>query len=136
MSETNKIIEEIKQIKEQYQAEVGSERKAWPNAIKDRVSKLYALGMNGKAISVAIDISYYSVLEWRPEGLPDSRGRKAASHFHSLPVVKKTKIGTVTIPTLSPDHKVEMVTVTTPDGYQICLPEHKAVSFLSQLREM
>lgn len=133
MSETNKIIEEIKHIKEQYQAEVGSERKAWPNAIKDRVNKLYTLGMNGKAISAAIDISYYSVLDWRPEGLPDSRGRKA-SQFHSLPVVKKTKIGTVTIPTLPAGHKVEMVTVTTPDGYQICLPEHKAVSFLSQLR--
>lgn len=92
MNEANKIIEEIQQIKEQYQAEVSNDRKAWPNAIKDRVSKLFSLRMNGKSIAAATDISYYTILGWRPEGLPDSRGRKPSDGFHSLPVVKEPEI--------------------------------------------
>jgi hypothetical protein len=124
MDNSKVLIEEIKQITIQYRAEVGSQRKPWPNSIKVRVEKLYAAGMKLPQIAKLTGVPYFSILHWR------SREKKK---FHQIGVkaiaVPELEAATVTVAALqmlkSAEQKpatasqIATVTVTTPDGFQI-----------------
>lgn len=116
--EAERLIEEIREITIQYKAEVGSQRKPWPKAIKIRIEKLFDLGWKAPKIAEATGVPYFSILHWR------SRERKK---FHALEVKALTvqESAAVTVADANKNHKssnpatVTVVTVTTPDGFQI-----------------
>ncbi len=118
------LIQEIKQISSQYNVEVGSRRRPWPKAIKDRVAALDRLGLSSKAIAVDTGIPYYTVLQWR------FKRNKTKFHELSLPAV-----ATVTVPRETEKIlKTGTVTVATPDGYRVEMPVDAAVELLNALR--
>ncbi len=116
MSEAERIISEVLQIKSQYQAEVAGSRKQWPRAIKDRVREL-ATGhdLSLREISEGTGISYYTIANWTQ--------KDRASKFHQVAVVasKPKRIATVTVARnlKSPKPEIATVTVKTPDGFLI-----------------
>lgn len=134
MKKAETLIEEIKNITSQYQAEVGSRRKPWPNSIVIRVQELMGLGFKIKKISDMTGIPYYSILNWRHRGQVKMLGKK----FHSL-AVKPTNTfqsRTVTVPA-SRFSETATVTVTTLDGYQIKIEGlESTLRFLQALRGM
>ena len=124
-----KLISEIQQIKTQYQTEVGSRRKPWPNSIKERVQQLFEMGYTGFSISKDSGIPYHSVLNWKP------RSKKPKSSFHALTVVDDKKMSTVTVPTLK-NNQMPMVTVQTPKGFRFEGSAESIVVILKNIREL
>ncbi len=136
MNETEKLIEDIKQIKIQYQSEVGRGRKTWPKSIRTRVEELFGLGLRGTAIANLTGLPYFTVLKMRPGKIKSLKKLTTPKEpFHALTVEKDTtqKLATVTVPNLD-SKKMVSVTVTTPDGYQIQIPSDFVVPMLSELR--
>ncbi len=141
MDNSKVLIEEIKQITIQYRAEVGSQRKPWPNSIKTRVEKLLLTGMKLPQIAKLTGVPYFSILHWR------SREKKK---FHQLevkqsPAASESKAATVTVAALpavkeakvevAPIQKIATVTVTTPDGFHIKIDGIEAgLEILKRLR--
>ena len=132
MENTNRLIEEIQQIKVQYKAEVAGGRKQWPRAIRDRVLQLSSAGVRMREISERTGISYHTLASW------------TASDFHSLPVVREStnptarkKVATVTVAKSSKSRvvsKIATVTVKTPEGFVIRLGSARdAVALLKAL---
>jgi transposase-like protein len=120
MEETNKLIEEIQQIKIQYRSEVDGIRKQWPKAIKTRIIRLCGLGLRSQQIAERTGISFHTVSAWKS---------KYKSKFHQLTVrsaktkslISKTP-ATVTVAKSKESlvsTKSVTVTVTTPGGYKI-----------------
>jgi hypothetical protein len=107
------LLDEIKQISQQYQQQVPGRRKAWPNAIKQRVIALKDLGLSFKAISEQTGLPYFTVLGWR-----ETRGT-----FRQVSPSQEIVTATVTVPTcpLIPATVIPTATVTvaTPEGYRI-----------------
>jgi hypothetical protein len=111
MNERQQILEEIRQITEQFRVEVPGRRKTWPKAVKQRVMDLKNLGLSLKAISDQTGIPYFTVLTW-------------SSHHGRF-----KQLSTVTVPISVPvqaKNKTDIlsdnaatVTVTTPQGYRI-----------------
>jgi hypothetical protein len=116
VTEAEKLISEIKQIKEQYQAEVGSKRKPWPNSIQDRIKALDKMGYRLKAIAHDTGVPYHTILQWRFQ----ANKKLKSSNFQELTVQPKSLVqtATATVPTL-PQITSTTVTVTTPLGYRI-----------------
>ena len=116
IQEAERLIGEINQIKEQYQVEVGSKRRPWPNSIKERIESLEKLGVQAKSIALDTGIPYHTILQWRFL----NRKKSKSSEFHAL-AVTASKLPkphpTVTVTTGS--QKVVTVTVTTPLGFRI-----------------
>lgn len=101
MAEAERLISEIKQIKAQYVAEVGSGRRAWPRSIKERVASLDELGVPIKSLAGKCDIPYDTMILWRYK-----RKREAirqSDGFHELTVGAQAQVpaisksGTVTV---------------------------------------
>lgn len=133
------IIEEIRQIKVQYKAEVSGRGRAWPKAIKVRAMRLSDLGMRAPDIAEKTGISFHTVTAWKTAHLKKS--------FHQLPVVyeaavKLNRKPAVAVTATKPKKSIERinrvvtVTVTTPDGFaiQVESPE-AAAAIISQLRK-
>jgi len=119
------LIEEIRQFRIQYVAEVGSGRRAWPRSIKERIERLGALGISPKVISEKTGVAYDTILQWRYQ-----RNQLAKKHFHEISVGKELTVGTVAVPSSVKDNnlsKAGTVTVTTPNGYKIESNDAKAV---------
>ena len=65
MKSKEELIEEIKQISTQYHSEVGrDDRKAWPKAIKDRITELFLAGAKATEVAKATGLPYFTVLKW------------------------------------------------------------------------
>jgi hypothetical protein len=109
------LTSEIKEIYEQYLAEVGAGGyKVWPKSIRDRVLLLSDLVGSAKKAAGLCDFSVDTIYQWRAEV------RK--SHFKSIAVVEaKNKSVTVTAPVRAEALEQELgtVTVTTPGGFRI-----------------
>ena len=126
----------------QYVDEVGSGRRAWPRAIKDRVSNLERLGVPAKAVAVETGISYETIITWRYQ----RRKSGGANSFHELQVRPQSerlpdisKSVTVTEPkneippTIIPARALSL-RLTTPSGYVIDgLDENAAVLMIRLL---
>jgi hypothetical protein len=131
------LVHEIRQLREQYTAEVGHGRRVWPRSIKERVEKLDEIGITAKQISQETGIGYETILQWRFK-----RRQRVKRQFHEVSVTPETKaiakIGTVAVPKISQPKKVAKigtVTVTTPEGFRIETSDIEiAVRLLRELR--
>lgn len=89
-SDCERLYAEISEIAAQYQREVPSGRRAWPESIKLRVFALRKSGVRSAEISRRTGLPYYTVLQWKDCG----------PKFVELPVrVDPQKVSTVTVPT-------------------------------------
>jgi hypothetical protein len=133
------LLEELRQIVAQYQAEIPGGRKAWPNAIKHRVARLKELGLSFKAISDQTGLPYFTVLGWRDYAAKAND----AGQFRQVSPDAAFTAATVAVATLSKDLPAAQgrvsrnapepaalppsaavtttatVTVTTPEGFRV-----------------
>jgi len=99
-SDCERLYAEISEIAAQYQREVPSGRRAWPESIRSRVFTLRRSGVRCAEISRRTGLPYYTVLQWKDDG----------PKFVEIPVrVDPAKSGTLTVPT-----RVEVGSVTVP----------------------
>jgi hypothetical protein len=132
-TEVKNLVEEIKQIREQYESEVGpGGRKVWPRAIKGRVGKLIEHLGSIKEAGEMTGISSDTLYAWR------AQAKIKTSQFKQISVVNAKSV-TVT-DTDFPDRQILQqsgsvtVTVTTPRGFLIeGLPPDLAVEFLLKI---
>ena len=129
VDEASRIIEEIRQIKEQYVAEVGKGRRVWPRSIKERAARLDEMGVPAKALARQAGISYETLILWR------YNRRHARGKFHEVRVAAKShalaapasetknidgisKSATVTVPNfeMPPPQSLRL---TTPNGFVV-----------------
>jgi hypothetical protein len=131
------LIQEIRQITLQYKAEVPGRRRAWPEAIRKRVTELFSLGLKTRKISEVTGISIHTLSLWKSQinGGQSFQQLKiidaAESKAKSLATAKTNSFATVTVAkkrgrppkVLSPQQldvsNIVTVTVTTPDGFRI-----------------
>lgn len=124
----NQLIEEIQELTRQYHAEVSSVRKPWPKSIKSRIKELFELDVPVKKTARQIDIPYATIMSWRVQ--PKN---KSKSGFHALTVNPGP---TVTVGP-SDQQKINLgltVTVRTPEGYILEIPESVAVKTILELQ--
>ncbi len=116
VQEAETLISEIKQIRHEYNIEVGSKGKPWPKSIKERVFKLIDLGFTLQSISDDTGIPYYSILNWRHRG----KEKAKVQQFQEL-AVRSNFSGSVaaTENSQSSCQQSATVTVTNPGGYRI-----------------
>lgn len=131
------LIQEIRQITLQYKAEVPGRRRAWPEAIRKRVTELFSLGLKTKKISEVTGISIHTLSLWKSQinGGQSFQQLKiidaAESKAKSLATAKTNSFATVTVakkrgrpPKVLSPQQLDVannvtVTVTTPDGFRI-----------------
>lgn len=107
-SDSERLYGEISEIAAQYQREVPSGRRAWPESIKSRVLALRRSGVRCAEISRRTGLPYYTVLQWKDDG----------PKFVELPVrASPAKSVTVTVPTRF-------------DTGTVAVPESRALSIL------
>jgi len=113
MSESrDQLIQEIKDIKSQWENEVGpSGRKVWPKAIKQRIFRLIDQKVPRRDIAQKTGVPYETINVWVHKGL--KRKALTAQSFH--PISVKNEIATVTVP-YPPKNEI---TFKTPKGYEI-----------------
>lgn len=82
------LIAEIKQIKEQYENEVGAgKRRSWPLSIRDRVWELKRLGVGSwRRVSEQSGVPYHTILNWR------NRERHSGGDFKAIQIVSKASV--------------------------------------------
>lgn len=147
--EAKQLIEEIRQIRIQYVAEVGTGRRAWPKSIKDRAAKLDDLGLPVKAISKECGISYDTLILWRYKRrheVTTACPSLSGSGFHEISVSENgiSKSVSVTVPKIEmprppvvtprQEEKLGSLRVTTPNGFVIeGLHESSLASLLRSL---
>lgn len=127
-SRANQLIEEIQGLTEQYHAEVSSKRKPWPRSIKDRVHELFSMDIPYKKTAESLSIPYATIMSWK-----HSVGKKSSSDFHALTVRPGP---TVTVRTSDSQKSSPNLTVTirTPEGYILEVPESIAVKTILALQ--
>jgi DNA-binding transcriptional regulator YiaG len=128
VTRTKELIEEIRQIREQYQVEVGSKRKPWPKSIRERIYELRDLGLPMPELARRLSIPYQTIAAWQ--------SKRPGPSFHALAIKAPTvTVGeseaTVKSAVLSSD---PTVTVRTPDNFTIEIPVSKVGLILRQLR--
>ena len=92
------LINEIQDLTEQYHAEVGSQRKPWPNSIRERVMELVETGMSRKEAAGVTKVPYDTINQW----------------FFKKSQVQKDSFHTVTVTSKKPEPKLNLATVTVP----------------------
>ena len=68
MMEVEQIFSEIRQMQDQYRAEVTGKRKTWPKSIRERVIKLSVLGIRTQVIVKETGISLNTIYSWVSRG--------------------------------------------------------------------
>lgn len=129
------LIEEIRQIKQQYVAEVGKGRRVWPKSIKARIAELDELGIPAKHVAERTGVPYETVILWRYK----RRRERDASGFHELkvaapelPVISKS----VAVTAIKSEISTVPLTVTTPEGLRIeGLTEEALLRLIARLRQ-
>ncbi len=124
----NQLIVEIQELTQQYHAEVSSVRKPWPKSIKSRIQELFELDVPVKKTAQQIDIPYATIMSWRLRPK-----KKNKSDFHPLTVQPGP---TVTVGPSDQEkiNSVLTVTVRTPEGYILEIPEAIAVKTILELQ--
>lgn len=121
------LVAEIQELTRQYHAEVSSKRKPWPKSIKDRVRELFSSGVPQKKTAELIDIPYATIMSWK------NPKKKSKSDFHGLTVRPGS---TVTVGPFDSQKSNPSLTVTvrTPEGYILEVPESIAAKIILQLQ--
>ena len=83
----DQIFDEIRQLRVQYESEVGRARKAWPKSIRERVSRLVAVGVRYKVIAERSGIYGNTIYSWTTrQDEPTTTNLSVAGAFIELPV--------------------------------------------------
>jgi hypothetical protein len=117
-SESDRLLAEIKQIKQQYQHEVGSKRRPWPRSIRDRISALEKMGVSPREISDGSGVPYHTILQWKFL----KRKLDKNKSFHPMVVNNEGDLPVKSPPTVTVKTDLKpsrTVTVTTPLGFRI-----------------
>lgn len=85
------LINEIKQIKTQYVAEVGKGRRVWPRSIKERVARLDEMGIPAKSVATESGIPYETIILWRY----NRRHKSETGAFHEVTVARSNSVPAV-----------------------------------------
>jgi transposase-like protein len=125
------LIEEIVQLKTQYQLEVSTGRRTWPRSIKKRAIELQRLDYSNGEISSRTGISSKTLYSWRPK----FNGKRVSSKAERLPAV--TSNGTfVAVPVIqnnltdpNPIVRTDLV-LQLPHGIRI---ESVSIDFICEL---
>lgn len=125
---TKQLIEEIQELTRQYHAEVSSVRKPWPKSIKTRIQELFELEVPVKKTARQIDIPYATIMSWR-----NPPKKKTNPEFHALTVSPNPTV-TVGPSEIQKSNKVLTVTVRTPEGYILEIPEAIAAKTILELQ--
>lgn len=116
VKEASQLISEIRQIKEQYQIEVGSRRRPWPKSIRDRIEALEKLGVGAKIIAGDTGVPYPTILQWQFL----KRKKSKTEGFHQLTVSGSECSPPTQAMTVARRPKIiTTVTVTTPLGFRM-----------------
>jgi hypothetical protein len=116
VQEAERLINEIRQIKEQYQAEVGSKRRPWPKSIRERIESLEKIGVRSKVIAVDTGVPYHTILQWQFL----KRKKSRTEGFHQLALKESiSQIPASTVTVTTGPRIAATVTVTTPLGFKI-----------------
>ena len=129
------LLDEIRQLLEQYRKEVPGGRRAWPESIKRRVAELKAGGVKFTEISRRTKIPYYTLVGWKPESRTGRPSFEPVKVVAALPAPANRTFATVTVARkskLRPKREVVTVTVTTKGGIRIRF-EHIGVARIIQL---
>jgi len=121
MKSTDQIIEEIRQIKDQYESQVTGKHKQWPRAIKERVIALTEAGVRSRLVADRTGISYHTVVSWNQISKKNSFRELTIVDTSKKVATATRKSATVTVAKKSSpitDTK-KVVTVKTPDGFLI-----------------
>lgn len=112
------LLNEIKQIKAQYVAEVGKGRRVWPRSIKERVARLDEMGISAKSVATESGIPYETIILWRY----NRRHKSENSIFHEVTVTRSKNVPAVrTVKSLAAPKSnggkriSKSATVTAPD---------------------
>lgn len=121
------LIEEIQELTRQYHVEVGSKRKPWPKSIKERVRNLFSMGVHPQETAKLLGIPYPTIMSWKPPK------KKSKEDFHALTVSTNP---TVTIRNSNSQNSESVLTVTvrTPEGYILEIPEVIAAKIILELQ--
>ena len=118
LAESDALISEIIQIREQYVAEVGK-RRAWPRAIKERIAQLQALGLRPGAIAERTGVPYQTIILWKYK----ERKLLARKPFHPVAITGQESISkslSVTPKEIKmPESQRRGLRLTTPQGFAI-----------------
>jgi hypothetical protein len=116
VKEAEQLISEIKQIKDQYQIEVGSKRRPWPKSIRERIEVLERLGVRAKTIAGDTGVPYPTILQWQFL----RRKKLKTNEFHQLIVAKPKPAAPAPTVTVKAEPKfITTVTVITPLGFKV-----------------
>lgn len=122
------LIEEIQELTRQYHAEVSSVRKPWPKSIKTRIQELFELDVPVKKTARQIDIPYATIMSWRIRPK-----KKIKPDFHAL-TVRPSPTVTVGPSNNQKSNSGLTVTVRTPEGYILEIPEAIAAKTILELQ--
>lgn len=110
------LFSELKQICDQYKAEVPSKRRAWPMSVKTRVFELRKCGLTDPQIAKRTGLCYQTMYTWKP---------LKEENFLPVDIIPRPpKSLTVTVsgsqkPPVKYKTKNTTMTVITPDGFKI-----------------
>lgn len=131
VEEARVLIDEIRQLKEQYVAEVGQGRRVWPRSIKERIIRLDHLGLSAKIIAIQTGVPSETIASWRHKvrhGLNKNFHVISVERSRSLPEISKSV--SVTVPE-DKIHSLELptrpITVVTRDGLRIEAFESRSI---------
>ena len=128
--QSENLIQEIIQVREQYFAEVGADkRRAWPKSIRDRMLELCAQKYNRKELAERTGVPYETIMQWlyverhanrmfQPVHIKDDATVTVASKSTPKPI--KTENSTVT--------------VTLPDGCRVEGPTGAVIEIIKYVR--
>src|SRR5258708_5207762 len=109
MQQVEDLLNEISQIKEQYQNEVPGRRRQMPESIKERVFALFRMGLNSNQIAKRTGLPYFTILRWKKQ-------RAARSGFELVKVTnvkaKRGKPAVAKLVSRSGESEVDTVTVS------------------------
>ena len=76
MNSPEQLIKEIKQIADQYHAEVSTSRKRWPKSVQDRVRALFMTEISTEDVATQLPIARATLFKWRRMwGLKEKRNK-------------------------------------------------------------
>jgi transposase len=123
MNSNEQIIEEILQIKQQYQAQVSGAHKQWPKVIKERVQLLVEGGMKLRALAERTGISYHTISSWNygKDKKPFKEIAVSGPPKMKSNLIKKSTPATVAKKSVTVTDTKKALTVKTPEGLLLSL---------------
>ena len=114
MDKTFQLVDEVKQITEQYKKEVSTKRRAWPKSIKDRIFEIRNQGHSCRSISKMTGIPEPTVWLWISK-------QKEAQAVETEPGFMPVQVNS-TVKSLTVKARTKTLTVTEDKSFKVELP--------------